>query len=48
MQAHPFGRDARLIGTVVPEHAPLVLMKTEIGGTRIVDLMIGEQLPRIC
>jgi len=48
MQAHPFGRDARLIGTVVQEHAPLVLMKTEIGGTRIVDLMIGEQLPRIC
>ncbi|HUZ46846.1 MAG TPA: hydrogenase expression/formation protein HypE [Terriglobia bacterium] len=48
MQAHPFGRDARLVGTVVAEHAPLVLMKTEIGGTRIVDLMIGEQLPRIC
>jgi hydrogenase expression/formation protein HypE len=48
MRAHPLGRDARVIGTVVGEHAPLVLMKTEIGGTRIVDVMIGEQLPRIC
>jgi hydrogenase expression/formation protein HypE len=48
MRAHPLGRDARLIGTVVAEHALLVLMKTEIGGSRIVDLMIGEQLPRIC
>ena len=48
MRAHPLGRDARLIGAVVAEHAPLVLMRTEIGGSRIVDLMIGEQLPRIC
>jgi hydrogenase expression/formation protein HypE len=48
MRAHPLGRDARMIGRVVAEHAPLVLMKTGIGGRRIVDLMIGEQLPRIC
>ncbi len=48
MRAHPLGRDARLVGTVVAEHTPLVLMKTEIGGSRIVDLMISEQLPRIC
>ncbi|HVA01521.1 MAG TPA: hydrogenase expression/formation protein HypE [Terriglobia bacterium] len=48
MRAHPLGRGARLIGAVVAEHAPLVLMRTEVGGTRIVDLMIGEQLPRIC
>ena len=48
MRAHPLGRGARLIGSVVADHAPLVLMRTEVGGTRIVDLMIGEQLPRIC
>ncbi len=48
MQSHPLGRNAQLIGTVVARHAPLVVMKTEIGGSRIVDVMIGEQLPRIC
>jgi hydrogenase expression/formation protein HypE len=48
MRSHPLGRDAQLVGTVVADHSPLVLMKTAIGGTRIVDVMIGEQLPRIC
>jgi hydrogenase expression/formation protein HypE len=48
MRAHPLGRDAQLVGTVVADHSPLVLMKTAIGGTRIVDVMLGEQLPRIC
>ncbi len=48
MRAHPLGRDSRVIGSVVAEHAPMVLMKTEIGGTRVLDVMFGEQLPRIC
>jgi hydrogenase expression/formation protein HypE len=48
MRDHPLGRDARLIGEVVAEHPRMVLMKTEIGGTRVVDVMFGEQLPRIC
>lgn len=48
MRSHPLGREARLIGAVVEEHATLVLMKTEVGGTRILDVMFGEQLPRIC
>jgi hydrogenase expression/formation protein HypE len=48
MRSQPLGCDARIIGRVVAEHAPLVLMKTAIGGTRIVDVMPGEQLPRIC
>lgn len=48
MRSHPLGREARLIGAVVEEHATLVLMKTEVGGTRILDVMLGEQLPRIC
>ena len=48
MRAHPLGRDAEVIGRVVAEHPQRVLMKTEIGGTRIVDVLFGEQLPRIC
>jgi hydrogenase expression/formation protein HypE len=48
MRAHPLGRNAAIIGTVTAEHRGLVLMKTRIGGTRIVDMLSGEQLPRIC
>ncbi len=48
MQEHPRGRDARIIGEIVSEHPGMVLMKTEIGGTRVLDVMFGEQLPRIC
>jgi len=48
MREHALGHDARIIGEVVAEHPRMVLMKTEIGGTRIVDVLFGEQLPRIC
>ncbi len=48
MQAHEFGRDAVRIGTVVAEHPGLVVAKTAIGGSRVVDLPAGELLPRIC
>jgi hydrogenase expression/formation protein HypE len=48
MRAHPYGWEARLIGEVVAEHPRMVLMKTEIGGTRVLDTLFGEQLPRIC
>jgi hydrogenase expression/formation protein HypE len=48
MRAHPLGRDACLIGEVVAEHPRMVIMKTGIGGSRIVDTLFGEQLPRIC
>ena len=48
MQAHPLGRSACRIGTCVPDHAGMVVAKTGMGGTRVVDLPIGEQLPRIC
>jgi hydrogenase expression/formation protein HypE len=48
MRAHPLGRDARVIGAVVEDHPGMVLMKTGIGGTRVVDVLFGEQLPRIC
>jgi hydrogenase expression/formation protein HypE len=48
MRAHPLGRDAAIIGEVVAEHPGMVLMTTEIGGTRVLDVMFSEQLPRIC
>jgi hydrogenase expression/formation protein HypE len=48
MRQHPLGGDAAVIGEVVADHAGMVLMKTEIGGTRVLDVMFGEQLPRIC
>jgi hydrogenase expression/formation protein HypE len=48
MRQHTLGRDAAIIGEVVDTHPGMVLMKTEIGGTRVLDVMFGEQLPRIC
>jgi hydrogenase expression/formation protein HypE len=48
MRQHPFGKDAALIGHVVAEHPGVVVSKTGIGGTRVVSMQIGEQLPRIC
>ena len=48
MRQHRLGQDAAIIGEVVETHRGMVLMKTEIGGTRVLDVMFGEQLPRIC
>lgn len=48
MRGNPLGRDARIIGEVVEQHPRMVLLKTEIGGTRVLDTLFGEQLPRIC
>ena len=48
MRAHPFGINATQIGTVTAEHRGLVVAKTGIGGSRVVDLPAGELLPRIC
>jgi hydrogenase expression/formation protein HypE len=48
MRAHPLGQQAAVIGTVTDEHCGFVFMKTRIGGTRVVDMLSGEQLPRIC
>jgi hydrogenase expression/formation protein HypE len=42
------GRDAQIIGEVVADHPGRVVMRTTTGGTRIVDMPLGEQLPRIC
>lgn len=48
LQGHGLGAQAAVIGRVVADHAGLVMMKTAIGGTRIVDMLPGDQLPRIC
>jgi hydrogenase expression/formation protein HypE len=51
MRAHPAGREAAVIGTVEGNEAKangLVVMQTVFGGQRIVDMLVGEQLPRIC
>ena len=48
MRATPYGTHAARIGTVVAEHPGLVVARTGIGGSRVVDLPAGELLPRIC
>jgi hydrogenase expression/formation protein HypE len=48
MHAHPLGQAAAIIGEVTADHPGYVLMKTRVGGTRVVDMLSGEQLPRIC
>ena len=48
MRAHPLGKEARIIGTVTEKNAGLVTMRTTLGTTRIVDMLAGDQLPRIC
>jgi hydrogenase expression/formation protein HypE len=48
MRAHPLGKDAAIVGTIKADPPGLVLLKTQFGGTRIVDLLVGDPLPRIC
>jgi len=48
MRQHPLGEEACVIGEVVSEHPERVVLQTGIGGRRIVDMLSGEQLPRIC
>lgn len=48
LKSHPLGKDAAIIGRVTREHSPMVVMRTPFGTTRIVDMLAGDQLPRIC
>ena len=48
MRATPEGRNACVIGKAVSDHPGTVAMRTRFGGGRIVDMLVGEQLPRIC
>jgi hydrogenase expression/formation protein HypE len=48
MREHTLGRDAAIIGNVVADHPGMVTMKSLVGGERVVNMLAGEQLPRIC
>lgn len=48
MRAHPLGKDAAIIGEVIEDKNKFVQLKTGFGGSRVVDWIAGEQLPRIC
>ncbi|MGA2919836.1 MAG: hydrogenase expression/formation protein HypE [Candidatus Sulfotelmatobacter sp.] len=48
IRRHPLGAEAQIIGTVTEKNAGLVTMRTPLGTTRVVDMLAGDQLPRIC
>lgn len=48
MRSHPLGADTSVIGTVKDDPPALVMLRTDFGGTRIVDTLVGDPLPRIC
>jgi hydrogenase expression/formation protein HypE len=48
LRGHPLGSEAAVIGRVAAEPARVVLLETSFGGTRIVDMLVGDPLPRIC
>jgi hydrogenase expression/formation protein HypE len=48
MRAHPLGEQATVVGRIAEDPSGLVLLRTGFGGTRIVDLLVGDPLPRIC
>ncbi|MGB8657562.1 MAG: hydrogenase expression/formation protein HypE [Candidatus Zixiibacteriota bacterium] len=48
LKDHPLGRESRIIGEVVDGFKGKVGLRTKVGGTRVVDMLIGEQFPRIC
>jgi hydrogenase expression/formation protein HypE len=48
MRGHPLGRNAAVVGEVVASHPGIVVMRSLVGGDRVVTMIMGEQLPRIC
>jgi hydrogenase expression/formation protein HypE len=48
MKEHEFGKDARIIGEITGSYVGKAFINTGIGGRRILDMLAGEQLPRIC
>jgi len=48
LRVHPLGKNAAIIGHVTADHPRMVVMRTPLGTTRIVDMLAGDQLPRIC
>ena len=48
MRAQPLGKNAAIVGEVVAEHPGMVMLRSRVGGERVVTMLAGEQLPRIC
>jgi hydrogenase expression/formation protein HypE len=48
LRAHEYGQDAAIIGRVTEDHPGRVVLRTALGARRVVDMLVGEQLPRIC
>ena len=48
LRTHPQGADAVVVGEIVPEPHGIVALRTSFGGSRIVDMLVGDPLPRIC
>ncbi len=48
LRAHPLGADAAIVGEVLAEPVSMVLLRTGIGGSRVLDMLVGDPLPRIC
>jgi hydrogenase expression/formation protein HypE len=48
LRAHPLGQDAAIIGIVQAEPTAMVFLRTDIGGKRVLDMLVGDPLPRIC
>jgi len=48
MRSHPLGHEAAIIGSVQTEPAGMVFLRTDIGGMRVLDMLVGDPLPRIC
>jgi hydrogenase expression/formation protein HypE len=48
LRAHPLGREAAIVGQVTGEHPGRVVARTPLGAHRLLDMLVGEQLPRIC
>jgi hydrogenase expression/formation protein HypE len=47
-RTHPLGRDAAIVGEVIEDHPGQVTLRNGLGALRVIDLLTGEQLPRIC
>ncbi len=48
MKTNPYGTNASIIGEIVDEHKGMAWLETIVGGKRIIDMISGQQLPRIC
>jgi hydrogenase expression/formation protein HypE len=48
LRAHPLGRRAAIVGAVSAEPAGMVVVRTSVGGARVLDMLVGDPLPRIC